>query len=422
MNKYFILLFLAYFCRLVLNGHGERLTSLGYTPDWSQLEKYQKTITEFRFKQLLDEVYAPNNAYIDTIFFNKNHVIINTRNGDPNSIFLLRFADNEASKNVRPINYWRRRSSIPKGTDEKPLENLRIVLDPGHIGGEFAIMENRFFKIGKNKPIREGDLTLIVAHKLKDRLEELGAIVWLSRKTAAPTTEERPESLRKIAEKLLLEKNESSSSLLTINKIDTNELKRLSELLFYRVSELRARADRINNQFQPDLVIALHFNAAAWPDKKKNTLVETNHLHVLINGAYSKEELTYDDIRFQMLYKLLSGVADEEIALARIIISAMADETKLPAYRYRGTNAVRVDDNPYIWARNLIANRLYLCPVVFLEPYVMNSKEVFLRIQAGDYEGLRFIAGAKRINIFQEYTEGVLTGLLNYYINLDNSN
>ena len=74
MNKYFILLFLAYFCRLVLNGHGERLTSLGYTPDWSQLEKYQKTITEFRFKQLLDEVYAPNNAYIDTIFFNKNHV------------------------------------------------------------------------------------------------------------------------------------------------------------------------------------------------------------------------------------------------------------------------------------------------------------------------------------------------------------
>ena len=65
MNKYFILLFLAYFCRLVLNGHGERLTSLGYTPDWSQLEKYQKTITEFRFKHLLDELEGEE-VFIDT--------------------------------------------------------------------------------------------------------------------------------------------------------------------------------------------------------------------------------------------------------------------------------------------------------------------------------------------------------------------
>lgn len=419
MNKYFIILSLTYFCRLALDAYGERLTSLGQTPDWSQLEGYQETITGVRFKRLLNDVYAPDNAYTDTITLNDNHARINTREGDPNSFFILRFARDESSVRLRPANYWRPRTTLPKAPEENPLENLRIVLDPGHIGGEFAIMENRSFQIGESKPVREGDLTLTVAQQLKVRLEELGAIVWLSRKTAAPTTEETPESLKKIAERLLLEKSESPSSLLTLNKIDANEVQRLSELLFYRVSEIRTRADRINNQIQPDLVIALHFNAAPWPDKEKKTLVEINHLHVLINGTYSRDELTYDDIRFQMLHKLLSGVAAEEIPLARVIISAMADKTSLPAYRYPGRNAVRIGDNPYVWARNLIANRLYHCPVIFLEPYVMNSREVFLRIQSGDYEGERLVAGARRISIFQEYIEGVITGLLNYYANRD---
>jgi len=46
-----------------------------------------------------------------------------------------------------------------------------------------------------------------------------------------------------------------------------------------------------------------------------------------------------------------------------------------------------------VYARNLLATRLYRCPVVYCEPYVMNSNDVFARIQAGDYEGMRNING-----------------------------
>ncbi len=421
LNKYFILISLTFFCRLALDAYGERLTSLGQTPDWSQLEKYQETITRVRFKRLLDEIYAPDNAYADTITLNKNHARINTRNGDPNSIFLLGFASDESSARVRPVNYWRRRTSLPKAPEEKPLGYLKIILDPGHIGGDFAIMENRSFKIGESKPLREGDLTLTVAQRLKIRLEELGAKVWLSRETTEPTTEETPESLRYIAERLLLKNSDNPSLLLTLNKADAKEVERLSELLFYRVSEIRTRAIKINQHFQPDVVIAIHFNAESWPDNQRKTLVNSNHLHVLINGAYSREELTYDDIRFQMLRKLLSGTTQEEIALARAIISEMAENTKLPPYSYPGNNAVKVGDNPYIWARNLIANRLYQCPVVFLEPYVMNGKEAFSRIQAGDYEGKRLINGSLRKSIFREYVDSVVTGLIDYYGNGDDN-
>jgi hypothetical protein len=39
-----------------------------------------------------------------------------------------------------------------------------------------------------------------------------------------------------------------------------------SEKLFYRVSEIHARAKKVNNTIKPDLVLCLHYNAEAWGD------------------------------------------------------------------------------------------------------------------------------------------------------------
>jgi hypothetical protein len=72
-------------------------------------------------------------------------------------------------------------------------------------------------------------------------------------------------------------------------------------------------------------------------------------------------------------------------------------------------------ENPYLWARNLLANRLYRCPVIFMEPYVMNSTIDYPRIQAGDYDGQREISGKMQPSIFREYADAVATGLANHY-------
>ena len=69
----------------------------------------------------------------------------------------------------------------------------------------------------------------------------------------------------------------------------------------------------------------------------------------------------------------------------------------------------------YVYARNLVATRLYQCPVVYFEPYVMNNSEVFARIQAGDYEGTRLINGIERPSIYREYVDSVVKGLVEYY-------
>jgi hypothetical protein len=112
----------------------------------------------------------------------------------------------------------------------------------------------------------------------------------------------------------------------------------------------------------------------------------------------------------------LSRAYDEELKIADTAAAVMAKKTGLPAYEYTTTdNVAKVGTSGYVYARNLVATRLYQCPVVYFEPYVMNSHEVFARIQAGDYDGTRPINGVERPSIFREYVDSVVEGLVEYY-------
>ncbi|MEM7601988.1 MAG: hypothetical protein AAF357_11315, partial [Verrucomicrobiota bacterium] len=73
------------------------------------------------------------------------------------------------------------------------------------------------------------------------------------------------------------------------------------------------------------------------------------------------------------------------------------------------------------WARNLLANRSYTCPVIFFEPYVMNNADVYARIQEGDYEGERVVNGISRPSIMREYAEAVAAGMKAYFTDLGES-
>jgi hypothetical protein len=251
----------------------------------------------------------------------------------------------------------------------------------------YAKMEARWFQIGHTRPVTEGDLTLQVARILGPILSALGAEICMVRSEEGPNTPLRPEDLR------------------------DPDAPAEGELLFYRIGEIRQRAHLVNRQFQPDLVVCIHFNAEDWGDPHQPTLTPNNHLHTLVNGCYSTAELRMDDLRFEMLWRLLSGVIHEEIPVSESVSAALAAATGLPPFEYKGTNARKVGDGTHVWARNLLANRLYQCPVLFLEPYVMNSREVWERVQAGPYPGLKKIAGKIRPNLFQEYAEAVAEGL-----------
>jgi len=155
----------------------------------------------------------------------------------------------------------------------------------------------------------------------------------------------------------------------------------------------------------------MHYNAEAWGDPAHAELVPKNHMHVLVNGCYSAAELALDDVRYSMLVKLLSRCYATELPVAEQVANALSEATGLPPYQYTTPNAIHAGGNPYVWARDLLANRLYECPVVYIEPYVMNSQEVWDRVQAGNYEGRRMIDGKMRESIYEEYASAVARGL-----------
>ena len=97
-----------------------------------------------------------------------------------------------------------------------------------------------------------------------------------------------------------------------------------SEILFYRNSEIRQRARLVNSKLKPDLVLCLHFNAEAWGDEGNPTLTDKNHLHLLVNGAYGPAELQSDDVRFEMVRRLLSRAYDEELKIADVAATDLA--------------------------------------------------------------------------------------------------
>lgn len=374
------------------------LSDLGNVPDWSQFNRYQSTISRADFLREMDGVFTVSPAWRDWFEVGEDEVKIR-RSPAPGDSFRLRFAP-EGLANPVP-RYWRPVEELPPAPAGKPLEGLKIAIDPGHIGGRWGIMEERWFQIPGNLPVQEGDMTLQVAKLLKPRLEALGAIITLVRAETEPVTPLRPESLRQEAAK-------SSAG---------GDISRLAERLFYRTAEIRARARRVNDELKPDLVLCLHFNADAWGDPAAPTLVPLNHFHMILNGGYTDEELALADQRHDLLLKLLQGVHEEERKLSASVAAAFVEKNPMPPFLYDplAKNHRSVDANPYLWARNLLANRLYQCPVIYFEPYVMNSLEDHARIQAGDYEGLREVAGKKRPSIFREYADAAELGMRRYY-------
>ena len=373
---------------------------LATPPDWSWLGQCDKLLTREEFQTALQTFYARNDAALGWVEVGENSARIRTEGDKWQEVA---FAREPAKRSPALKRYWRKASELGPAPTGKPLQGARIAIDPGHLGGEWAAMEERFFQLGKTRPVAEGDLTLAVAKRLKPMLEKLGAQTVLLRKNDRPTTTQRPKTL------------ESAAAAELTGAFTAERLRRQSELFFYRISEIRARAQLVNETLKPDLVVCLHLNAEEWGEPDNPQLQPRNHLHAIVNGCYGARELESDDIRAEMLTHLFSRIAEESIPLSECVVETLAEETGLPPFTYFSPNASRVGQGPYLYARNLLANRLYKAPVVFLEPYVMNSGPVWRRVQLGDYSGEKMVEGIPQRSIHAEYALGVAEGLARYF-------
>src|SRR6266566_1868973 len=292
----------------------DNISVVGSKPQWSVLEHYQETITRDDFARLIQSVYCTHGFAPDLIEINEKTARI-MMNRSAQEFFALRFAANDAERNPVP-RLWRPAKSLPAARPGKPLSGLKVALDPGHLGGKWAKMEERWFQVGASEPVQEGDLVLRVARLLAPRLRELGAKVSFIRNSNEPITAKRPDDFQELARKILIKNGVPRPRT---DVLDPNEpakeqtIRWQSEILFYRYSEIRRRAALVNFKLHPDLVLCLHFNAEGWGDSNNPALTDINHLHLLVNGSYLQDELEFDDERFEMIRRLLSRAYDEEL-------------------------------------------------------------------------------------------------------------
>jgi N-acetylmuramoyl-L-alanine amidase len=384
--------------------YNRNLTDLASAPDWSSLDAYQYTITKEDFERELEDVYTINGKWRDWVTTSDESALIRMSAEVGTELYELFFASEV--KQERPPKFWRERDELNVKDPTKPLLGLRIVIDPGHIGGKYAAIEEREFVYKESPPVKEGNLTLKVAKLLSEQLGNLGAEVKLTREYLKPVNVHTPEDYYQYSASKL------EGSVMGATPV---AVKRESEKLFYRAGEIAERAKLVNEEYRPDLVLCLHFNAAAASEE----LYQEEHFHMILNGAYMDSEVARDDQRYMMLQRILQRIHPEEAKLSAYAADAFTANTGLQPYLYKpeSNRALKVDNNPYLWARNLAANRSYLCPVVFYEPYLMNGADSHARILQGDYEGLRYLNGMLRPSIFREYVNAVTEGLVTYYAN-----
>ncbi|MEM8954030.1 MAG: hypothetical protein AAGD22_07775 [Verrucomicrobiota bacterium] len=397
------------------------LSLLADPPEWQKLDPFQRSITREDFVSALEKIYSNGPSYKSTIKIRPKYAEItrSTKRKDfPAYLFEFATDEQEATARQQQLRsqatpFWTPTEILRQNTTPaKPLADIHVAIDPGHIGGKWARMEERWFQIGDDQPVEEGTMTLKVAKLLKTDLEEKGATVTLLRTDLEPVTNTRPEDFEDLATRYLVEAGFDPPPASYSNATEQLPggpqftVQWQSEKMFYRSQEIRDRARLVNNVIKPDLILCLHMNAEKWGNPARPTLRNKNHYHILCNGTYSLGEISADDQRFEMLLRLVQGIHDEEIPLCTAVAEAFDDITGMPRFAYDGTFARRVNEHPGVFSRNLLATRSYLCPVIFLEPYVMNDRGVYDRIQN---------AAKDDPSIFQEYADAVTEGLVRYF-------
>ncbi|MEM1059111.1 MAG: N-acetylmuramoyl-L-alanine amidase [Verrucomicrobiota bacterium] len=383
-----------------------RLSPMEKEPDWSRLDVFQKTMTRSEFKLLVDEVYAPDGVFWRYAKLGQNSVTVYSTSAKKRKLWTLEFAPDDRQRQKPPLQFAPDRKI---GAEGKPLAGMTICLDPGHIGGDWAKIEERFFQIGDDRPIIEAELNLITCRYLKQKLEALGAKVVMTKDDYEPVTSQRPDDLMDEAQEAYRIWNRRSSG-----SISARRAARIARGLFYRNAEIKARAALID-KWKPDLTICVHYNASAWGDPGRPRLTGKSRLVNFVHGAYSARELEYDDQKFYMLRNVLDRIYPHEVAAADAIAKQTAAKFRLGPEVYKNWNAVQqVGPNPYVYARNLVANRVFRGPVIFVEGPYMNAKDAYYWMEAGDYEGTKTFNGRKVPNIMKVYADAVAKGIVEY--------
>lgn len=290
----------------------------------------------------------------------------------------------------------------------KNLVGVRVAIDPGHLGGSYARIEERFIDIPPSLErahriqFDEGTLSFLTAVYLKILLEKEGAIVMITREGIgqAAYTENFFDWLKNHPEHW--------DRTSTLSKLFNSA---------YKFLDLRARAEKIN-AFEPDLTLVIHYNShhVEEGNSSNNSVTSKNYNMVMIPGAFCQGELKTQEARYEFLRLLVAGGLEESFRLSRSVLKQFTHHLQVPVIAQSDgghyLNRVALEVKEGIFARNLALTRMVHSPVCYGESLIQNNIDECLNLYRCDF----VIAGRKCSSRIKQVAEAYFEGVKDYLL------
>ena len=310
-----------------------------------------------------------------------------------------------------------------------PLAGLKILIDPGHMGGDDWDKDTGKFVSVNGRKVSEGSLTLWTALLTAKKLEKLGAIVQLTREKLGTVSSEDPKNFNStpfINQYFYNSMDDWMAPYLTqsIDQIKLN-IKNASEVqkaftdaqklqFFITGADLEARSKMVDT-FKPDVTLDIHFDAS-----KIDALQNNNQsLEAFIPGSFAKTETGSRRVRAMALKHLLEVRRwNQSVELADEITQSMSSSLNIPRLSSPDAfSALKVRDGVY--ARNLYINRRALSSlVVYLECLHYDHVNEHKRLSVLDQTGFYHATSFQYPNRLNDIADGIENGFIEYFKNL----
>ncbi len=266
-----------------------------------------------------------------------------------------------------------------------PSRSRRIALDPGHIGGDNAMLEieEKHMRLkdlsGKMLTFEEADLNLATALLLSDKLDSAGYHVFLTREEAGLTAFGKTYEAWLEEDFVHVIDSLYDHGTLSPNRYqflrDNRDKPKVIFHAFFKNYELRQRQAVINN-FNPNLTIVIHYNVHA-AGRLESTddyyyPTEENYHMAFVPGAFMAGELETDEAINDFIFLLHTDILKESIDLSSKILQELEKRTSVAPVgreferRYPFTNCVFTGKKG-VYARNLAMTRFTKAPICFIE-------------------------------------------------------
>ncbi|MFA6526935.1 MAG: hypothetical protein WCT20_00750 [Candidatus Babeliales bacterium] len=395
-------------------------------PQFTDFDAYQETTSRQEIESKINNYLLRNPTIGDFYTITDSELIMFTTPEKATPEFTLKFGAKQ-----KPI----RNIFKPNFNSDQPLAGLRVALDPGHLGGVMARIEDRFIdmklahKNNQHVQFDEGTLATATAKILRSCLVQLGAKVLLTREEPGQPVYQLSFSEWCIQELKITNENDwfdpkiqqtiinyliaHGSSPEELNKrFDVTTLDKRVELIkqtlfrrCYNGYDLRARAEKIN-AFAPHLTIIIHYNAMEVNDTSK-----ANYILTFIPGNFLKGELTTQQSHYEFLRLLLTDDLENSLALSSTIAQTLNATLNVPLQskdNYQPEISRFVTDGVY--CRNLALTRLVQSPLCYGETLIQNNPEVAEQLADASVRFEDFYTPPRVVQVAQAY----LLGIYNY--------